>query len=84
MQKHDAGATMAKLLDAAAQLFDNKGYFNVSIKEIGLTAGCNSALISYYFGSKQKLYQAVVLRQLEFLQQVKKRFPPWDFPPWKK
>ncbi len=84
MQKHDAGATMEKLLDAAAQLFDNKGYFNVSIKEIGLTAGCNSALISYYFGSKQKLYQAVVLRQLDFLQQVKETVSAMGLSPLEK
>ena len=61
---------MQRLMDAGAELFDKKGYHNVSIKEIGRLAGCNSALISYHFGSKQALYQAIIDSQLSVLRQL--------------
>jgi len=61
---------MQRLMDAGAELFDKKGYHNVSIKEIGRLAGCNSALISYHFGSKQALYQAIIDSQLGVLRQL--------------
>ena len=56
MHRRNSEETMQRLIDAGAELFDKKGYHNVSIKEIGRLAGCNSALISYHFGSKQALY----------------------------
>ena len=55
MHRRNSEETMQRLMDAGAELFDKKGYHNVSIKEIGRLAGCNSALISYHFGSKQAL-----------------------------
>lgn len=67
MQKRNSQETQQRLLAAGAELFDSKGYHNVSIKEVGRMAGCNSALISYHFGCKQALYQAVVNSQLKEL-----------------
>lgn len=84
MQKRNSVATMEKLQEAAAQLFDSKGYFNVSIKEIGRAAGCNSALISYHFGGKQLLYQAVINRQLVFLNEVVEQVKAMPLSPLKK
>ena len=52
MHRRNSEETMQRLIDAGAELFDKKGYHNVSIKEIGRLAGCNSALISYHFGSE--------------------------------
>ncbi len=72
MQKRNSQETQQRLLAAGAELFDAKGYHNVSIKEVGRMAGCNSALISYHFGCKQALYQAVVngqLRELHTLEE---------------
>ncbi|NLP42006.1 MAG: TetR/AcrR family transcriptional regulator [Veillonellaceae bacterium] len=66
-----------RLLEIAAGLFARKGYAAVSIREIALAAGVNSALISYYFNGKQGLYQAVleieislVLAMLDRLKQT--------------
>lgn len=70
MHRRNSEETMQRLIDAGAELFDKKGYHNVSIKEIGRLAGCNSALISYHFGSKQALYQAIIESQLEVLHQL--------------
>ncbi len=73
MHRRNSEETMQRLIDAGAELFDKKGYHNVSIKEIGRLAGCNSALISYHFGSKQALYQAIIDRQLNVLGQLESR-----------
>ena len=54
-----------KLLPAAAQLFAERGYAGVSIREVAAAAGVNSALISYHFGGKEGLYEAVVSAQFE-------------------
>jgi TetR/AcrR family transcriptional regulator len=65
MQQRDAILTKKKLLSVAENLFSEKGYYPVTLKEIGKMSGCSSALVAYYFGSKQELYQAVVNRQLD-------------------
>jgi len=54
-----------KLLAAATELFAEKGFAGVSIRQLAVAAGVNSALISYYFGGKEGLYEAVVTAQYE-------------------
>ncbi len=49
---HDA---REKLLAAGTELFAAKGFAGVSIRQLAETAGVNSALISYYYGGKEKL-----------------------------
>ena len=49
-----------KLIEAAMPLFPEKGFAGVSIREIADAAGVNSASISYYFGGKEGLYEAVL------------------------
>lgn len=55
--------TSAKIMQAAKKLFAENGYDGVSIKNIAQMAEANSALISYYFGGKTQLYQAVLDQQ---------------------
>ncbi len=81
MHRRNSEETMQRLLDAGAELFDQKGYHNVSIKEIGRLAGCNSALIAYHYGSKQALYQAIIESQLQALQQLQVRLDKEGLPP---
>ncbi len=57
-----------RLLAAATKLFADSGFDNVSIRAIASEAQANSALISYYFGSKQQLYDAVILHQIKTLE----------------
>ena len=49
-----------QLLDAARSLFAKQGYDAVSIREVADTAQVNPAMIHYYFGSKQGLYEAML------------------------
>ena len=44
-----------KIMKAAAELFSEKGYNKVSIREISKAADVNPAMIYYYFSSKDEL-----------------------------
>lgn len=52
--------TRDALLAAGTQLFGERGYDGVPVRAIARTAGVNTAMISYHFGGKRKLYQAIV------------------------
>jgi len=56
------------LLSVAINLFAEYGYDKVSIRDIAEKAKTNSAMISYYFGSKQNLYDAALEKQAGSLQ----------------
>jgi AcrR family transcriptional regulator len=57
-----APSTREKLLEAAGQVFAERGYYNVTIREICRRAGANVAAVNYTFGDKLGLYTEV-LRQ---------------------
>lgn len=48
------------ILDAAEELFSERGYEGTSVRDIAARANVNLAMISYYFGSKEKLLTALV------------------------
>jgi TetR/AcrR family transcriptional regulator, regulator of cefoperazone and chloramphenicol sensitivity len=48
--------TRQRLLDAAEQVFSEKGFKAASVREICNKAGANIAAINYYFGDKESLY----------------------------
>jgi AcrR family transcriptional regulator len=48
-----------RLLKSAACLFSEKGFRDVSVREIATHAGVNSALVGYYFRGKQTLFNEV-------------------------
>jgi AcrR family transcriptional regulator len=50
------------ILDAAEKLFSKYGFDATSTREIAEEAGANVAMISYYFGSKENLLNAIVER----------------------
>ncbi|WP_370622901.1 TetR/AcrR family transcriptional regulator [Streptomyces tsukubensis] len=58
----DASATRARLLDAAATLFAERGYERATVRDIAARAGANQALIFRYFGSKRALLTEVMAR----------------------
>ena len=47
------------IITTAERLFSAKGYHGTSVRDIAEEAGVNLAMISYYFGSKDKLMQAL-------------------------
>jgi AcrR family transcriptional regulator len=59
-RRRDAAATRDALLAAGTQLFAERGYDGVSVRAIARAAGVNTALISYHFGGKRKLYLAIL------------------------
>ncbi len=48
-----------QIIDTAEQLFARNGFDGTSVRDIAEAAGVNSAMISYYFGSKEGLMQAL-------------------------
>ncbi|HKG67765.1 MAG TPA: TetR family transcriptional regulator [Segetibacter sp.] len=48
-----------QILSAAEHLFSIKGFDGTSVRDIADDAGVNIAMISYYFGSKEKLMEAL-------------------------
>ncbi|MFM2136129.1 MAG: hypothetical protein RL021_1529 [Bacteroidota bacterium] len=52
--------TRARLLDKAEELFSEHGFEGTSIRQLAGEAGVNISMISYYFGSKEKLFEALV------------------------
>lgn len=51
--------TEEKILEAAKQIFTQKGYAGARMNEIALTADINKGLLHYYFKTKEKLFLAV-------------------------
>lgn len=52
--------TKEKLLQTATELFAKYGINGVSTRVLAKESGVNLSSINYYFGSKQKLYDAVL------------------------
>ncbi len=64
--KHNAAAqeTCRKLIDAAGNVFAERGLHAATIKEITERAGVNVAAVNYHFSDKFELYAAVVRHAL--------------------
>lgn len=56
--------TVERILDAAEQLFADRGFAETSLRLITSRAGVNLAAVNYHFGSKKALIQAVFSRFL--------------------
>lgn len=57
--------TKDKILDAAEELFAERGYYGVSIRDITRHAGVELALANYHFGPKEDLFRHVIARRAE-------------------
>src|SRR6187402_2751383 len=53
------------ILEAAIKLFSTKGYDAASVRDIAEMAGVNLAMISYYFGSKEKLMESLFHEKMD-------------------
>ncbi len=62
-------STEEKIKEAARKLFTQKGFAAVRTRDIAEEAGINLALLNYYFRSKQKLFDIIMLENFrKFLQ----------------
>ena len=59
-RRRDAAASRTALLDAAQELFADRGFDATTVRDIGVRAGVDPALIARYFGSKTGLYLAAL------------------------
>lgn len=50
-----------QILEVAEKLFSDKGFEGTSIRDISKEAKINIAMVSYYFGSKEMLLEALIL-----------------------
>ena len=53
------------ILTVAEKLFSEQDFDAVSVRDIAKDANVNIAMISYYFGSKEKLFEALIIRRIE-------------------
>src|SRR5713101_107359 len=69
-------ATQGRVLEAAGQVFADKGFEGATVREICQKAGVNIAAVNYYFRDKERLYiEAVKSACQRPAQQVP--FPDW-------
>jgi AcrR family transcriptional regulator len=54
--RSDSLNTRLNLLEAASEIFGNKGFWSATHEEICSKANANTAAINYHFGSKENLY----------------------------
>ncbi len=57
--------TKQRLLDAAEKLFARNGYHCTSLRKVTAEAKVNLAAVSYHFGSKEALVEAIFERRLQ-------------------
>ena len=58
-------STENAILEAAEELFFSKGFTGTSTTEIAKTAGCNQALVHYYFRTKDRLFEAIFAKKVK-------------------
>ena len=58
------------IIKSAIKLFSAKGFEGTSVREMASDANVNVAMINYYFGSKEKLFESVVEYRASFLKGV--------------
>lgn len=73
MQTAETHETAAKILQVASKMFAEKGFANVSVRDICKETGTTAPVIYYYFGSKKGLFDAVARKRItmsDFIQQL--------------
>ncbi|HSZ35450.1 MAG TPA: TetR/AcrR family transcriptional regulator [Acidimicrobiales bacterium] len=63
-------STKEQIVLAAEQLFAERGYDGVSLREIGAAAGSsNNSAVQYHFGSKEQLVVAIFEHRLDYIDE---------------
>jgi AcrR family transcriptional regulator len=63
--------TKERILDAAEELFADRGFPSTSMRDITQGADANIAAVNYHFGSKEALLLAVLKRRIEPVNQAR-------------
>jgi AcrR family transcriptional regulator len=62
-------ATQDRILDSAESLFMEHGFEATGLRQITTAADVNLAAVNYHFGSKEELFEAVLRRRLDPMNQ---------------
>lgn len=73
MQDKNSKNSKQVILDAATQLFAEKGFDGARVDEIARRAGVNKALIYYYFESKDKILEELMVGLVQEMVELKDR-----------
>lgn len=65
--KEDPASTEERIKEAARIVFTRKGYSATRTRDIAEEAGINLALLNYYFRSKEKLFQIIMMEKVQKL-----------------
>lgn len=68
--ENDLNEKQIQILEVAETLFAEKGFDGTSIRDISKEAKINVAMVSYYFGSKEKLLESLVLYKTSGLKEL--------------
>lgn len=71
-----------EILEAALQEFSSRGLQVVSIEDVAKRVGCNKSLVYYYFGSKDKLREAVMDEMINTTQALWADLRSHSFKDW--
>ncbi len=79
----DLNEKQVQILLVAEKLFADKGFDGTSIRDISKEAGINVAMVSYYFGSKEKMLEALIVwrtsdMRLQLENLIKLEVDPWE------
>jgi len=58
------------IMEAAIELFAEKGFEGTSIRDLATKADVNVAMINYYFGSKEKLFECMVKQKAAYTKDI--------------
>lgn len=80
----DLNDKQIEILLVAEKLFSDHGFDGTSIRDIAKEANINIAMISYYFGSKEKLLEALIINRISDLRLQMENLFKEDLSPFEK
>ncbi len=83
-EEKDTKNTRERIIDSAEAIFAENGFGGARIKDISARAGVTSAMIHYYFNSKEELHRAVLTRMIQDLVDLVGKIAPEPIPPIEK
>jgi TetR/AcrR family transcriptional regulator len=72
LQTQEHHATAERILEVASKMFAQKGFANVSVRDICKETGTTAPVIYYYFGNKKGLFDAVARKQIPMADFIRK------------
>jgi len=58
-------STERKIIEASRRVFIKKGYTGTRTRDVAEEAGINPAMLNYYFRSKEKLFEVVIMGEIQ-------------------